>query len=405
MSATPVARRKASSRRLWRYLAVYAVPVLAAALVGGGLYTFLDRAGEMTGPISAAQRQAETGEKYGAALVYRPFAFKLERYRQIQPEVLLVGSSRVMPFAGEAFSATVYNSGGAANNLDQAIAFVDAALGVHRPHAILLGLDYWWFNPNRDDEIDTTSQDSDEIELSLSQLRAPIDWMLAGKVTPGAFLAALSPFYTAPEGIGALAQFEHQGWDKHGRYDYGDLFDGSMKSDDEQFERTLERLRKAKASSKFSVAVEPSAPALAKLQGLIDRLQADGIEITLLLPPVAPPVLAQLTGTPENTLMPALWPALHGMGVPVIDVQDPATINSAPCEFIDGFHGGEVTYLRILDQIVRREGGILAQAIDHETVRRLIASNAGHARIDELRPEDMAPEIDFLALGCNKNTD
>lgn len=405
MSATPVARRKAVSRRLWRYLAVFVVPVLAAALVGAGLYTFLARSGETTGPISAAQRQAETGEKYGAALVYRPFAFKLARYRQVRPEVLLVGSSRVMPFAGEAFSAPVYNGGGAANNLDQAIAFIDAALAVHQPEAILLGLDYWWFNPNRDDEIDTTSQDSDEIELSLSQLRAPIDWVLAGKVTPGALLAALSPFYTAPDGIGALAQFEHQGWDKHGRYDYGDLFDGNLKSDDVQFERSLERLRKAKASSKFSVAVEPSPPALAKLQGLVDKLQAQGVEVTLLLPPVAPPVLAQLTGTPDNTLMPALWPALHGLGVPIIEVQDPATINSATCEFIDGFHGGEVTYLRILDQIASYEGGILAQAIDHDLVRRLIARNAGRARIDELRPEGVAPEVDFLALGCDKSPD
>lgn len=402
MTATPAARRKRQSRRLWGYLAIYAAPILLMVLAGSALYTFLARTGETTGPISAAQRQAETGEKYGAALVYRPFAFKLERYRQVRPEILLVGSSRVMPFAGEAFSATSYNAGGGANNLDQAITFIDAAVAVHRPTAILLGLDYWWFNPNRDDEIDTTSQNSDDIDLSLSQLLTPVDWVLVGKVSPSAFLATLSPFHPSREGIGALAQFLHQGWDRHGRYDYGALFDGSMKGEDERFERTLERLRKAKAASKFSVAVAPSEEALAKLRELVGKLQAAGIEVTLLLPPVAPSVLAQLTDRPDNALMPALWPAIHGMGAPIIDVQDPATLGSEACEFVDGFHGGEVTYLRILDQIAA-SGGRLAAAIDHDTVRRLIVSNAGHARIAELRPADAKPEVDFLALGCNKS--
>lgn len=399
LATTPPGHRgKVSAARLLRYLILFAIPLLLAGIVLGTLHLFLAQAGETTGPVAAAQRQAETAEKYGAALTYRPFIFKLERYRALKPDVLIVGSSRVMAFAGEAFSGTVYNSGGAANTLDQAVAFIRAAMKIHKPKAILLGLDFWWFNPNRDDEIDITAQDSDRIDLSLSQLMAPVEWIGDGEVTVGEFFGALM---SPRPGIGALAQFHGQGWDKFGRYDYGELFDGRMESEDEQFERTLERLRKAKASSKFSVRVAPDAAAIADLRSLVEALRADGIEVTLLLPPIAAPVLAELTAAPDQILIPQWQTAMQGLGAPVIDAQDPTSVASEQCEFIDGFHGGEVTYLRILERIA---GGsdVLASAIDQASVERLIAANAGHARIRELRPDDAEPEIDFLELGCPK---
>lgn len=398
-TTTPGHRGKVPAARLWRYLGLFAIPLFVAGIVLGALHLFLAQAGETIGPVAAAHRQAETGEKYGAALTYRPFAFKLERYRALKPDVLIVGSSRVMAFAGEAFNGTVYNSGGAANTLDQAVTFIRAAREIHQPKAILLGLDFWWFNPNRDDEIDITSQDSDRIELSLSQLLAPIEWIADGEVKPSEFLSTLA----APgPGIGALAQFHGQGWDKFGRYHYGELYDGRMESEDKQFERTLERLRKAKASSKFSVRVAPEPTAIAALGTLVNELRAEGIDVTLLLPPIAAPVLSELTLSPEQVLLPAWQTAMHGLGIPVIDAQDPASVASEPCEFIDGFHGGEVTYLRILDRIA---GGsaVLARAIDRAKVQRLIKDNAGHARVAEWRPADTEPEIDFLDLGCAKS--
>ncbi|WP_133614256.1 hypothetical protein [Dongia mobilis] len=398
----PASHARMRPARLWLYMAVFSVPLVLAGLVVSGLYKFLERTGETMGPVAAAHRQAETGEKYGAALAYRPYAFKLERYRMVQPDVLLVGSSRVMAFAGEGFSASVYNAGGAANTIDQAMAFIDAALALHKPKSVLLGLDFWWFNPNRDDEIDTTMQDTDAIRISLTQLAEPLQWLSDGRISPGQLVAGMLPGYQAPPGIGALAQFVGQGWDRHGRYDYGMLYEGGLHSEDENFERTLERLRKAKASSKFNVAVLPFEESIAELNTIVGKLRAEGIEVVLFLPPVAPPVLSQLTDNPDDLLIPAWVDSVWATGAPVIDAQDPAEIGSGPCEFIDGFHGGEVTYLRILDRIASQQDLLIARAIDRAAVQGLIESNTGHARIDELRP-GARPEADFLALGCEKS--
>ncbi len=389
-------------RRTARYLAIFLAPILIAALILATLYAFLLRVEETTGPISAARLQDETGTLYGPALVYRPFAYKLERYRLKSPDILLVGSSRVMPFAGEVFSGSVINAGGAANTLDQAVTFTRAAVAIHKPTSILLGLDFWWFNPNRDDEIDATGTLSDEVEISLTQLMTPVQWVADDAIHLSSFLEGLSPFHDLPHGIGAFAKFGGRGWDVYGRYDYGTLIDGGMKNDDKQFKRTLKRLQSAKKSSKMNVHVAPSAQSLQQLRDLVRELEAQSIEVILLVTPLAGPVQAAMDQDSENRLVPLWRDALGSIGARLFDFSDAGALGSSDCEFVDGFHGGEVTYLRILDAIGTFGGTALGQAIDRDMVTGLIASNAGHARLRELRPGDVPPEIDFLDLGCDK---
>lgn len=401
-SAAYLGRWPYLGRRTVAYVSLFFAPMLLAALLLGSLYSFLNRVNETIGPVSAAQMQDSRGDLYGPALVYRPFAYKLERYRLKQPEILIVGSSRAMPFAGEVFTSSMINAGGAANTLDQAIAFTREAIAVHKPKSILITLDFWWFNPNRDDEIDATGDLSDEVEISLTQLLTPLEWMVDGKLHVASLLEGMLPFSSLPPGIGAFAKFGGRGWDVYGRYDYGTLLDGGMASDDRQFKRTLKRLQSAKKSSKLNVRVGPSADSVAALGGLLSELEAQSVDVTLVLPPLAGPVLKAISEDDDNRLLPLWRDAMNRLGARVFDFTDPATIGSADCEFVDGFHGGEVTYMRILDAIANFGGSFLARAIDRDMVASLIESNVGHARVAELRPGNMPAEVDFLDLGCDK---
>lgn len=388
--------------RAGRYLAIFFAPILVAALVLAALYLFLARVQETIGPVTAAQQQDRSGDLYGPALVYRPFAYKLERYRLKNPDILLLGSSRVMPFAGEVFTTSVVNAGGAANSMDQAAAFARAAVAIHKPKSILLGLDFWWFNPNRDDEIDATGDMSDDVDMSLTQLTMPLQWVADDRLKISSLLQGVWPLADLPAGIGAFAKFGGRGWDVYGRYDYGSLIDGSMASDDRQFKRTLKRLQSAKKSSKLNVHIGPSAEGLQVLRDLIAELEGQSIEVILLVPPMAGPVRLAMEQDPENRLVPLWLDELSSLGVRMFDFTDASLLRSSDCEFVDGFHGGEVTYLRILDAIGNFGGTELARAIDRDMVTGLIATNADHARLRELRPGDVPPEVDFLDLGCAK---
>ncbi|MDY0873135.1 hypothetical protein [Dongia rigui] len=385
-----------------RYAAMFFSPMLVVVVIVGALYAFLWRTLETIGPVTAARLQDKTGDLYGAALFYRPFAYKLERYRLTSPDILLVGSSRVMQFAGEVFNVPVLNSGGASNTLDQTVGFIRAALAVHKPKAILIGLDFWWFNPSRDDDIDATGDMSDDVDLSLSQLFAPLQWVSEGSLRAGSFFEALLPVKDLAPGIGAFAKFGGRGWDVYGRYDYGTLLDGGMQSDDRHFKRTLKRLQSAKISSKLNVRVSPSAEKIDELRQLLAELDGQSIEVVLFLPPLAGSVLQAIEQDPESRLIPLWRDAMANLGARVFDFTDPQALGSNDCEFVDGFHGGAVTYMRILDAIADYGDTILSRAIDRDMVAGLIATNAGHARVNELLPGDAPPEIDFLDLGCPK---
>ncbi len=175
-----------------------------------------------------------------------------------------------------------------------------------------------------------------------------------------------------------------------------------MASDDRQFKKTLKRLQSAKKSSKLNVRVGPSADSIAALASLLSELEAQSIDVTLVLPPMAGPVLQAIEKNGDNRLLPLWRDAMNRLGARLFDFTDPAAIGSGDCEFVDGFHGGEVTYLRILDAIAGFGGSVFARSIDRDMTTSLIASNAGHARIAELRPSDIPTEIDFLDLGCDK---
>jgi len=102
-----------------------------------------------------------------------------------------------------------------------------------------------------------------------------------------------------------------------------------------------------------------------------------------------------------NALLDELNRRIATLDVPVFIFHDPTELGSSDCEFIDGFHGGRVTYLRMLDAIVRSGKTNLARYIDLDSIDRLIAENAGRAT---LREDERAgePETDFLDFGCRK---
>ncbi len=387
-------------RRLARYFAAFLIPGIVTAMAFFAAYAFLRHTGEFMGPKEAAQFQESQDALYGSALEFRPYAYKLERYRLTRPEILIVGSSRVLAFPGQAFGISVLNAGNASNSLAQARAFIEDATAIAKPRAILLGVDFWWFNPARDEE-SLAAQNDPDVDVTLNRLFAPYRWLFEGSLPVSVFLNGALSARNLPPGIGVFAKLNGHGWDRFGRLDYGDLLTGGSPSRDPRFFRTIRRFSTAEADSKMYIGAMPSTAALANLDDLIADLRRQGIEIEILLAPFPRRVLTALAFEDSDNLVSRVQRHIRSLDVPIYDFTDPMILGSDDCEFVDGLHGGEVTYLRILDRIADGEG-ILARSINRDWVRTEILANAGYARIRDLRPKTAAPEIDFLDLGCPK---
>ena len=147
----------------------------------------------------------------------------------------------------------------------------------------------------------------------------------------------------------------------------------------------------------------PSAEHLDAFAEVWHRLRSQGIQTFVFIAPLSGLVLEVMRQTPEA------WPhlfrlreALAARGIDVLDCTDPRTFASDDCEFLDGFHGGEVSYARILRRMADHWPALRAY-VDMQRLDAVIRDWPGHVLVPDSRLTTL-PETDLMGLGCPKRT-
>lgn len=394
------ARGATRSGTRWFILGFILPCILALLLVGFSLAVLVSNR-ELIGPVEAADVQRAAGAGlYGSSLVYRPYPYKLELYRLTKPDVAIVGSSRAMQFMAGGFDATITNLGGAINEMADGERLIADMLALHHPKLVLITLDYWWFNPARVADPSEVSTEAD-IRLSLDDLVAPYRWMFEGETTLASTFRSLGGT-SGPPRIGVIATQRDGGFDADGTYHYGAMLTGQVKHPDRKFKSTLKRLQNGRKSAKFATNADFSDQAWQSLQRIDQMLHAAGVQVRYILPPVAAIPYGRMKEFGLQ-LITALHDHLAHAGIPFYDFTDAASLGTPDCEFIDGIHGGQVSYFRILRAMAPDlEAGPATRGLVKPVAAldAVIAADSGRAT---LRTEPGKPEIDFLDLGCNKS--
>jgi hypothetical protein len=403
-AATELDQGKAGTKpvRLRRFLLAFLAPCLIAALLAGFSVAVLYSNNEHIGPVEAARIQYESGGLYSSALVYRPYPYKLELYRMNEPDVAVVGSSRALPFLPTGFAASEISLGGAVNEIADGERLIPEMLAAHKPKLVIFTLDYWWFNQARVAD-PTEVSSSAEVSFSLDELIMPYRWIADGDVSLGGLLKTL---FTRPEGpprLGMWANQNNSGFDDHGARHYGKILTGEIKNPDRKFKTTLRRVTKAKQDSKTAIDATFSETGWASLQHIDTMLRSAGVEVRYVMPPFPVAVLKELRSAGRPDLITNLHERLAQSGYAFYDFTDVTPLGATDCEFVDGFHGGFVAYLRMLRAMapdlenVPALKGLIRPVGELD---RLVAENAGRAT---LRDEAWSGrESDFLELGCEK---
>lgn len=384
---------------LQRYALLFALPVVVAFSALGVSYLALNRAGEDVGPLAAAQMQQNADISYSSALFYRPRPYKIERARLTKADIILLGSSRAMQFVAAPWKAATYNAGGAMRDLESGEIFIDSLFEVHHPKRIIISLDWWWFSKTR--RPDAPSDALPDTPLTLHELVQPAVWLWDGTLSRQELGTLLFHPDALKPAIGLPAQFRHAGWDRFGHYDYGDQLAEQAGGPDIGFAETLKDIQRPSKRNDRAPSNGFSDDAWQRLEALVKRMQDTGAEVILILPPVAGPVFDWIAAQPEPNLVKEVQRRLPTLPALTFDFHDPKVLGTDPCEFVDGIHGGEVTYLRVLDAIAADPSADLESAVDRQLVARLIAENAGRASLKHDDP-GRQPEADFNSLGCRK---
>ncbi|NWF70107.1 MAG: hypothetical protein HXY40_13565 [Chloroflexi bacterium] len=331
----------------WGKLALFTLPF---ALVFTAFTGILIYSGESM-PLAwvVALQQGEGPVLYRPRYGNRDLTFKLLSTEARRPQILALGSSRVLQMRANYFvdRRVFYNAGGPAWALGRVDTFLRALPAAALPRVLLLGLDQPWFNPDFEAE-DFAAEVSDFEEIFLVN-RSVFQDMLAGIRPPDfAQLVARREAGFGGLALGMRAISDGHGFRNDGSEQYGDFLVAGFLSPQGERARHLEWLR---AGERMYVAgASVSEGAAQQLAGLLTYCQEHGVTVVGFFPPLAPTLYAEMRAGGQHTYVGAASERLSALfgqfGYAFFDFSDGAAFGSDG-DFFDGWHASERIYLQL----------------------------------------------------------
>ncbi|MGH8453678.1 MAG: hypothetical protein ACRESW_03925, partial [Nevskiales bacterium] len=329
-----------------RYLLILSLLLLPCLPPLVASYLYLRNSGELQTMEQMGEVQSSRQDfcLVGPTLHEDFYHYKLALYRARKPDVVVIGSSRVLQFRENYFRDRFLNMGSSMREIATGEHLLHAMLQTHKPKLVILGVDYWWFNEQVEEPGARPPPVKRSPKVDFGQLMQPWIWLREGKIGREDFFNRLNPLYRAKGlcRIGVRARTDDSGFGPDGSNYSGALVTGRKNNFlDRQFEITLDAVREGDSRWKHgSVANDDH---VRMFVALVQAFREQGIEVLLFLPPLAPSVVTAMSGLGNSyAYIDDMRHKLTAAGLTVFNFHDPRAIGSSDCEFIDGSHGGDI---------------------------------------------------------------
>ena len=332
--------------------------------------------------VEATQRAMSNLVLYGPAYCSKTLRYKLSAVLARSPEVIALGTSRVMQFRSRFFknSRGFYNAGGGILQIADLPAFLEKIPQGHEPKFVILGLDPWLFNPNwKPERAITLADDPTSLDILLDQsLRIYQDYG-AGKFLLTDLLMHENTEYI---GVGINALTKKNGFRNDGSYYYGGYIADPLNTEypDFEFRATLKHIENGEEW--FAYGNEVSKQSLGELEKFLQESKLRGVYVVGFLPPYPHQTYSKMLSMPDKygyitMIYPTIALQFHKYGYPLFDFSDLVSIGSSDVETVDGFHASEKAYLRLFLLMMKQDQPLTQIAADEKFLRsRLEASNS-----------------------------
>lgn len=330
--------------------------------------------------FSQIESLVESNEEYLVGYAYDESNYKFLKWKELnyrkQQDIIALGSSRALPFREKMFDVPFYNCGSMISSISDFLPFLRTLDKEKYPKLIIMCLDQWMFNHNWDDLSDEkpTVLEWEKFEtnnFTLPTIRNVWKDLLKRKY-------GLNVFENSNDKLqkrGLNAQLNGKGFTKDGSFFYGSqiefIINGDPRADDYLFEDTYGRI--SKGNRRFEKGDNINPIAIQELKAILSFLKSRNISVVAYLPPFADAVNARMKNDGGYTYMEKLYTTLKDDFISndfeLWDLSQLSKYNSNDREVIDGFHGGEVTYLKMLVYMAQ-QGSVLNQYV---TVEQLLS--------------------------------
>lgn len=291
--------------------------------------------------------------------------------------VVALGSSRVLQFRAQMFQSDFYNSGYTISSITDFIPFLEGIPSEKYPETLIIGLDQWMYNKAWDPiagEVSSSSKWKNSFKRSPSIGTSISIWkdLAAAKYGMEIFQSADGPGEAIKIGLNALVN--NKGFRSDGSIYYGSQIDKLVANDpsarDYAFEETFGRIDNGNKRFEYGEEINPKA--LEELEKLLAFCKNHNIYLIGFLPPFAEGVQTKMDETGQYGYVKGIYDASKAIfdknEFEFWDLSDLSTFGSSDKEVIDGHHGGEATYLKMLVYMLEN-GSKLSKHADAEQLK------------------------------------
>ncbi|MBK9705045.1 MAG: hypothetical protein IPO75_17295 [Betaproteobacteria bacterium] len=311
--------------------------------------------------------------------------YKLESVLRRRPDVLALGTSRVLAVRSNFFSPELsfFNAGNGVTRLRHFRLFLERIPKGAEPRLIFLGLDQYLFN----DAFDSLLPDGMELAWAAEERIAEVffsNWTkVYGDYWEQKFRLADLVAETGERRIGLNAVAHANGFRSDGSYTWAEFVADpwNPKNPDFEFQNTFDRIQMG--DRRFQYAEHVSEKALLELDALLRECKARGIYVAAFLPPFAHAVFEKMQSMPKQygylrELEPSLRLIFNKSGFSLYDSSDLASLGASDKETIDGFHGSEKAYLRLFLKMIESDLRLKTFARDPAFLRGRLDAASDH---------------------------
>lgn len=322
------------------------------------------------------RQQSGRANVYGAAFSNFNKNYKLGFVLLREPEIIVLGTSRALPFRKELFRkpSEFYNASLGVRKLRQVEQFLKKVPNKSKPKVVILSLDQNFFN----DKYDSTIPDSYDEELTndytpISAIRDRwieiyLDYFYYHKFSLKKILI------NSENNVGLSAIANGNGFRHDGSYAQASFMADPIKNGEPGFKSTYKRIREGNA--RFEYGERISTERIKELESLLKYCKQNNIYLITFLPPYAHEVYEKMIGLKKEygyfiSLYPTISPVFERYQFPLFDYGDIANLSLEDMTMLDGSHPSEVNSVKILSEIAKKDE-VLKQYVDHEYLDLLL---------------------------------
>jgi len=271
--------------------------------------------------------------------------------------VLAIGSSRVLQFRDKMFNTSFYNAGYSISSINDFVPFLKSLPKEKYPQYIIVGIDQWMFNKKWDNLSKIVS-----IETWSSSFSKIPNFKVIKNIWLDLIFNKTKLIYDGNDNkeitkIGLNSYVNNSGFRNDGSFYYGSQIEKLLKNDstasDFKYKDTFERINTG--TKRFEYGESVNKDALNELDNFLNYCSCHDIYVVGFLPPFADKVNEKLKQSKYNyidEIMPKAQEFFNKYNFELYNFSHLCDIESGDEETIDGFHGGELAYLKILIKMI-----------------------------------------------------